>query len=59
MEDTKEAFKGLGDKADKNLGDVVKKIDSKFDRLMFVVLGAIILKGGFDVWRDGRKGSRS
>ncbi|PUU77952.1 hypothetical protein B9Z19DRAFT_1127516 [Tuber borchii] len=59
MEDTKEAFKALGDTVEKKLDDVGKKIDSKFNRLMFIALGAVVLGGGFDVWRDGRKGSRS
>ena len=58
MEDTKEAFKGYRSKTQKTFDDLGKKIDSRFNRMTFIVLGAIILQGGFDVWRDGRKGSR-
>ncbi|PUU73493.1 hypothetical protein B9Z19DRAFT_1135065 [Tuber borchii] len=58
-DDFKEGFKRIGDKMEKRFDDIGKKIDSKFDRLMMIVVGSIVLKGGFDVWRDGRKGSSS
>ena len=49
MEDTQEAFTGLWNKVEKKLYDVSKKIDSKFNHLMFIILGAIIYKSGFNV----------
>lgn len=59
MEDTQEAFTGLWNKVEKKLYDVSKKIDSKFNHLMFIILGAIIYKSGFNVWIDEPKGSHS
>lgn len=42
----------LSDKLDREFGAVNKKIDSKFDRLMLVIIGSFILKGGFNFYWD-------
>jgi len=45
------------DHVDKKFDDVNKKIDTKFDRLMLLIIGGVILEGAFDFYRDERKDS--
>ncbi|PWW76895.1 hypothetical protein C7212DRAFT_363483 [Tuber magnatum] len=44
--------KTFGDKFD----DVHRKIDMKCDRLMLLIVGCMVLKGGFDIYREEHKG---
>ncbi|PWW72281.1 hypothetical protein C7212DRAFT_348324 [Tuber magnatum] len=45
-------FDDVGRKFD----DVHRKIDVKFDRLMLLIVGCVVLKGGFDIYREEHKG---
>jgi len=59
MNDVKSSLKDLTSKVDKGFDHVNKKIDTKFDRLMLLIIGGVVLKGGFDFYRDERKNSAS
>ena len=66
MNDIKSSLRDLDSKVDKKFDgvdkkfdDVNKKIDTKFDRLMLLIIGGVVLKGGFDFYRDERKNSAS
>jgi len=59
MNDIKSSLTNLDAKVDKKFDhvnkkfdDVIKKIDSKFDRLMLLIIGSVVLKGGFDFWQQ-------
>ncbi|KAG0638675.1 hypothetical protein HOY80DRAFT_1047043 [Tuber brumale] len=43
----------------KKFSDLDKKIDSKFDKLLLLIVGGLIVKGGFDIFRDERNYARS
>ena len=45
------------DDVNRKFDDVNKKIDTKFDRLMLLIIGVVVLKGAFDFYRDERKDS--
>ncbi|RPB00299.1 hypothetical protein L873DRAFT_1805441 [Choiromyces venosus 120613-1] len=59
MNEIKSSLKDLGGKVDKKFDDVNKNIDGKFDRVMLLIIGGVILKGGFDIFRDEYKHSTS
>ena len=55
-------FNDVNEKFDKKFDDVNKKLDdvnTKFDCLMLLIIGGVVLKGGFDFYRDERKNSTS
>ena len=55
MDTVQAAIKDLG--ADiKGLG---KKVDSKFDRLMYLVVGGVVVKAGFDLYVNERNWART
>jgi chromosome segregation ATPase len=58
MNDIKSSITNLDAKVDKKFDDVNKKIDSKFDRLMYLIIGSVVLKGGFDFWQEERRERR-
>lgn len=40
-----------------SLNDVNNKIDAEFDRLMLLIIGGAVLKGGIDFYQGERKNS--
>ena len=50
----KSTLKDLSDKLDREFSAVNNKIDSKFDRLMLLIIGGVVLKGGLDFYQDER-----
>ena len=58
----KSTLKDLSDKfdrefssMDKKISSMDKKIDSKLDRLMLLIIGGVVLKGGLDFYRVERE----
>lgn len=58
MNEIKSSLKDLGSEVDRKFDEVNKKIDSKFDRLMLLIIGGVVLKGRFELCRyeRGKKG---
>ena len=54
----KSTLKDLSDKFDREFSSMDKKIDSKFDRLMLLIIGGVVLEGGLDFYRDKRDKKR-
>ena len=42
-----------------DIRDLSKKVDSKFDRLMFLVVGGVVVKAGFDLYVNERNWERT
>ncbi|KAF8457821.1 hypothetical protein BGX38DRAFT_1157598 [Terfezia claveryi] len=66
MQDVKSSLKNLDHKFDKRFDDVNrkfddvnKKIDRHFERMVLLVLGGVLLKGGIDFFQDQHKNSTS
>ena len=55
MYEIKSSLLDLDSKVDRKFDEVNKKIDTKFDRLMLLIIGGVVLKGGFELYR-GKKG---
>ena len=43
----------------RHIKDLGKKVDSKFDRLMYLVVGGVVVKTGFDLYVNDRNWERT
>jgi len=59
IKDLSRDTKDLSKKVDADVKDLGKKVDSKFDRLMYLVVGGVVVKAGFDLYVNERNWERT